>query len=460
MFSLKPKPTLQPFHTAMLTQALGFLMLVYIFGPGRFSKLEWLIVFGGMVTWLVIVYWSKLYRTVTSEAFGQMVARHVRHYAGYVLLLLLCYLFLPEQGLSKKRLILFAVGVPLAGFLFNLLLLQAVSWISYSKTHVRTTLVAGTGHMAKKVERQLYGRKVSGYRILGYVNCLQNEECLVGRENVVSNLRDIKQYLEEHPVDEIVIALPGKPLRKIRNIMDAADYYGIRVKYIPDYDELFGRNYQITRYGAISAVDARKYPIDGSIHSLVKLVFDKVFSIFTLVFLAPIFLVLGILIKLDSPGPIFYRPIRIGKSGKPILVYKFRSMRIESDGAGSLSTSKNDPRVTKIGRFMRKYSIDELPQFINVLLGNMSVVGPRPHRRFLDKQLQECVGRYMIRHYVKPGITGWAQVNGWRGPTDTDEQKRQRTLHDLWYLENWSIWLDIKIVLLTVFSKKAHKSAF
>jgi lipopolysaccharide/colanic/teichoic acid biosynthesis glycosyltransferase len=125
-----------------------------------------------------------------------------------------------------------------------------------------------------------------------------------------------------------------------------------------------------------------------------------------------------------------------------------------------LSTKENDPRVTRLGTVLRKYSLDEFPQFINVLLGDMSVVGPRPHRRFLDQQLQECVYRYMVRHYVKPGITGWAQVNGWRGPTDTEEQKSQRTLHDLWYLENWSLWLDVKIIYMTLFNRKTHMRAF
>jgi putative colanic acid biosynthesis UDP-glucose lipid carrier transferase len=125
-----------------------------------------------------------------------------------------------------------------------------------------------------------------------------------------------------------------------------------------------------------------------------------------------------------------------------------------------LSTQKDDPRITPLGKILRKYSLDELPQFINVLLGDMSVVGPRPHRSFLSQQFQDSVDKYMVRHYFKPGITGWAQVNGWRGPTDTEEQKAQRTHHDLWYVENWSLWLDIKIIYLTIFSRKAHTSAY
>jgi len=205
----------------------------------------------------------------------------------------------------------------------------------------------------------------------------------------------------------------------------------------------------------------RQLPVDGKISSIAKEGFDKIFSGLMIIFLFPLFCVLAIMIKLDSPGPVFYCPMRIGRSGKPFKCYKFRTMH-ENDTAagGTLSTTKNDPRITRLGRFLLKYSLDELPQFINVFLGNMSVVGPRPHRRFLNIQLQESEYKYMVRHYVKPGITGWAQVNGWRGPTDTQEQKRQRTLHDLWYIENWTMWLDLKILFLTIFSKKVHSGAF
>jgi exopolysaccharide biosynthesis polyprenyl glycosylphosphotransferase len=259
----------------------------------------------------------------------------------------------------------------------------------------------------------------------------------------------------------IFIALPGKPIQKIQNILSAADYYGIRVKYIPDYDDLFGTDYQITRFGQIDALSIHKSPMDSVYGSFVKNCFDKVFAAIVLVLITPLLLLLILLIKLESPGPFFYCPIRIGKGGKPFKLYKLRSMRENDESTvGKLSTAKDDPRVTRFGKILRKYSLDELPQFVNVLQGHMSVVGPRPHRRYLNQQLQGCVTRYMIRHYVKPGITGWAQVNGWRGPTDTEEQKRQRTLHDLWYIKHWSFLLDMKIIVLTIFGKKASQGAF
>jgi putative colanic acid biosynthesis UDP-glucose lipid carrier transferase len=194
---------------------------------------------------------------------------------------------------------------------------------------------------------------------------------------------------------------------------------------------------------------------------VIKTIFDKIFASVVIIVLAPLLLLIALWIKLDSKGPVFYCPVRIGRSGKAFKVYKFRSMWMNDNSTkGTLSTAKDDPRITRIGRILRKYSLDELPQFFNVILGNMSVVGPRPHRRFLDRHLQETVYQYMIRHYVKPGITGWAQVNGWRGPSETDEQKMQRTKHDLFYIEHWSFWFDLKIIFLTVFSSKARSSAY
>ena len=172
-----------------------------------------------------------------------------------------------------------------------------------------------------------------------------------------------------------------------------------------------------------------------------------------------LFLIIAILIYLDTRGPILYKPIRKGEGGKPFKCYKFRTMSVSDNPLnGTKSTIIDDPRITKIGKFLRKIDLDELPQFYNVLMGDMSVIGPRPHRVHLQNDFRKSVNNYMVRSYIKPGISGWAQVNGWRGPTDTEEQKNERVKHDLWYLENWSFWLDLKIVFLTIFGRHNHKA--
>jgi putative colanic acid biosynthesis UDP-glucose lipid carrier transferase len=372
---------------------------------------------------------------------------------------------MPDQNI----LLAMVIGFPFLGLSLSFLLVSFISQVkpgednngkSGSKERIKYTLVAGIGDVAESVERNFYHYHGSSAQIKGFIRC-KKEECRVKKDKVVGTLKNIQSYLKDNPVDEIVIALPVKPSKKVRNILAAADYHGIRVKYIPDYQSLFGKNYKTSRYGQIDVVNVRQLPLDETFSFFIKNSFDKIFATSVLVLLSPVFLLIALLIKLESPGPVFYTPTRIGKAGQPFQVIKFRSMHVNDLATGGvLSTQKDDPRITPLGRILRKYSLDELPQFINVLLGDMSVVGPRPHRSFLNQQFQESVDKYMVRHYFKPGITGWAQVNGWRGPTDTPEQKAQRTQHDLWYVENWSVWLDIKIIYLTIFSRKAHTSAF
>lgn len=202
-------------------------------------------------------------------------------------------------------------------------------------------------------------------------------------------------------------------------------------------------------------------PLDQMRNLLLKKGFDFLFSLMVIIILSPVFLLIALLIAIEVRGSFLYCPLRKGEQGKTFKCYKFRTMSTCDDPSnGTKSTVKNDPRITRIGKFLRKYDLDELPQFFNVLLGNMSVVGPRPHRIFLQDDFRKIVNDYMVRHYVKPGITGWAQVNGWRGPTQSIEQKKERVKHDLWYIENWSLWLDFKIVFLTVFGRKTRKNAF
>lgn len=445
----------------MLLLALTFLISLYFFRDARFSWVEWIVLSVFILTWLLVSYRKLRYYSTMNNEKSEHVSNHIKAYSAFVALVFLFYSFFPVPVSYDSGLIALIVGFPVLGIVMNFLLVKLSGGLSIVKKEPKYTLVAGVGNVAKRVENQMYSRKAAEYQIKGFINIKNNEECAVGKEKVVGDITNIQQYLKDNPVDEIVIAIPVERNKRIQDIISAADYHGVRVKYILDYQDVFGKNYKVTRFGNIDAVNVRQLPVDEKYSSFIKNTFDLLFSSVALILLSPIFLLLAIMIKLDSPGPVFYCPIRIGKGGKAFKVYKFRSMR-QNDSAsdGTLSTQQNDPRVTKLGRILRKYSIDELPQFINVFLGDMSVVGPRPHRRYLNQQLQESVYKYMVRHYIKPGITGWAQVNGWRGPTDTEEQRKQRTLHDLWYMENWSFWLDLKIIFLTIFSSKTRKSAF
>ena len=281
------------------------------------------------------------------------------------------------------------------------------------------------------------------------------------RFNVLGSLNDFQKIFNEAPFNEVIITIDLAQEKKIKALVNLAEYNGVRPAIVANYYSLFNRNFELKNLAGIPLVNIREVPLDFYIPRFWKRIFDLAFSSFALLITSPIFLFIAIAIKLDSKGPVFYRPIRIGKNGAQILIYKFRSMRHSSQPSDKTrSTSANDDRITLVGKFIRGYSLDELPQFINVFNGDMSVVGPRPHRLDLDRRFQQIAPGYMVRQYIKPGITGWAQVNGWRGPTETKYQYIARTLHDLWYIEHWNLALDIYIIFLTLFGKNTRKNAF
>jgi Undecaprenyl-phosphate glucose phosphotransferase len=435
-----------------------FLAAFYFYQDLSLSKRDLIGLSVLVMLWCLVEYIRKHFYYDFSRKDQRRISNHIKTYVSLIILECIVLLYIPVPVAIWRQVIALTLGIFTLDFLICFLVTDI---FSMDTTKPKYVLVAGTGNKAKKIEEEVLTSHHYGYQLKGFINCDNQEECMIENKKVLAGLNDINQYLQANTIDEIVIALPDNQIKTIQQILMVADYHGIRVKYVLDYHELFGNHYKITRFGQVDAVNIRQLPIDEKYAAFFKNCFDKVFAAVALVLLLPLFLVIAILIKMESPGSVFYSAIRIGKGGKPFKLYKFRSMSENDNSAdGICSTKFNDPRITPLGKILRKYSIDELPQFINVLLGNMSVVGPRPHRRFLNRQLQENVYHYMLRQYVKPGITGWAQVNGWRGPTDTEEQKRQRTLHDLWYIENWSFWLDIRIIFLTIFSQKVYRTAF
>jgi Undecaprenyl-phosphate glucose phosphotransferase len=458
MSGQKPKSEIPYLAVDILPLIIVFITVLYCYRDCSFSNRDWVALSVIIILWCLVEYLGKHRYSSLTPKWQKRFSSHLKVYVSLIILEFVVFLYLPVPVVLWKQVITLTFGVFALDFFINFLLIDRIGREALSPKHV---IVAGTGNKAKIIEDQVLTSHNPGYLLRGFISCNNQDACMIESKKVLGNLDSINMFLHANTVDEIVIALPDDEKKEIQRVLSVADYHGIRVKYVLDYHELFGNNYKITRFGQVDAVNIREMPCDGKYAIFFKNIFDKVFAAVALLFLLPVFLVIAIMIKLESRGPVFYCPVRIGKGGKPFKLFKFRSMRQNDDTAtGTQSTQLNDPRITRIGKILRKYSIDELPQFINVLFGSMSVVGPRPHRRFLNRQLQENVYHYMLRHYVKPGITGWAQINGWRGPTDTEEQRRQRTLHDLWYIENWKFGLDLKIIVLTIFSSKVRKSAY
>jgi putative colanic acid biosynthesis UDP-glucose lipid carrier transferase len=350
-------------------------------------------------------------------------------------------------------------------FIFSYLLLISTKYLlKYLKkrgSHLfSNTLLIGSNFGGKNLKNFTTTMTQSGYNIMGY---LEGQEVIPKNElglSVFGNIKDLPTVLNNYSIDEIFVSMSDLKDEKISDVVKIADDFGVRVKLIPENPLLKSKNYKPLAMGNLAVFKLRQSPLDNFSLTILKRLFDFLFAFFILISFAPIFLIIAIIIYIDNPGPIFYTPFRKGEANKTFKCYKFRTMSVCEDTMnGSKSTAVNDPRITRVGKVLRKIDLDELPQFFNVLIGEMSVIGPRPHRIHLQNDFRSSVKNYMVRSYVKPGITGWAQVNGWRGPTVTDEQKNERVHHDLWYIENWSFWLDIKIIFMTVFGEH-HKKAF
>ncbi len=357
-------------------------------------------------------------------------------------------------------------------FLLPILLFSILNIISFSilvdiKRRKKTSLsfskvlLIGSSHKWKNIQLLADSFRKKGIDLVGFLDTNDSHKSKLGDIDVLGQVDQLEQFLDQLQVDELFIVGGTLSEKEIKSIAKKADFKGKRVNIIPETPMFAGNILKPYSLDGLPLFQYRQTPLDEFSNYFLKRVFDIFFSLTVLILLLPLFLVISLIILADGKGSIFYTPLRKGEAGNVFRCFKFRTMRVCDDPiAGTKSTVKNDPRITFIGKFLRKYDMDELPQFLNVLRGDMSVVGPRPHRVNLDKDFRKIVNDYMVRHYVKPGITGWAQVNGWRGPTVTDEQKKKRVWHDLWYIENWNFVLDIKIIFLTVFSRKTRINAF
>jgi Undecaprenyl-phosphate glucose phosphotransferase len=414
---------------------------------------------------LIVLIWIVIVLGFTSQNyyFREGLYRHFRSqvldfmiFAGIVSTLVLVV-----DLKIYSRLVLFGT-IFLFFVLRNLGLMAIYKYLSVMRSrgrHVKRMLVVGGGRLGNELYQYLKKDPTLGYLIVGFLDDAP-EKSVVPEKAVLGKLADFERVVKDKNVEEVILAIPLTATDEINQTIAIAEFHGLRISMVPDYYRLMERPFETRKFGPLPLVSIREIALDNVLNKSVKRIFDVIFSGLALVFITPLLFVLAVLVKLESRGSVLYRPIRVGLGGKEFECLKFRSMLVDkSPDHATKSTVKNDPRITKLGAVLRKYSLDELPQFINVFKGDMSVVGPRPHRTFLNEDMQKKVKGYMMRHYIKPGITGWAQVNGWRGPTNTSEQKSERTKHDLWYMENWTFWLDIRIVVMTLFGK-SRKNAF
>ncbi|MEG1617185.1 MAG: undecaprenyl-phosphate glucose phosphotransferase [Bacteroidales bacterium] len=310
----------------------------------------------------------------------------------------------------------------------------------------KNVALVGSGKNIEDLYTELTAQDAYGYRVLGYFDKSWKRGTRL--KPYLGDLDSMLSYMHVNQVDELYCGLMANENPRIAQLMNYCENNMIRFYIVPCFDTEISRTMKLELLGTVPVMIPRKEPLNDLLARFIKRSFDILFALMVLL-IAPLwYLPIAVAVKLSSPGPVLFKQLRTGRGGKDFWCYKFRSMHV-NDAADTLQATKDDPRKTVIGDFLRRTNLDELPQFINILKGEMSVVGPRPHMLKHTHDYSRLIDKYMVRHYVKPGLTGWAQVNGYRGETREEWQMEKRVEYDLWYLENWSFWLDMKIIAQT-----------
>ena len=376
-------------------------------------------------------------------------------------ILLLCgYATRSLQFFDKGVVILWAVVTPFAQAAAVYVGQEVLRWHIARPGARRSAVIVGAGPVGVKVGQALTSGHDAGVDVLGYFDDRTDDRLSAeGLARRLGGLSDVAKYVSDHGVREVYITLPLGSQPRILELLESAQGTTASLYFVPDVFGISIIQGHLQDVNGVPVVSILETPFTGT-NALIKRISDIVIASLILVLISPLLLAIAIGVKLSSPGPVIFKQRRNGLDGEEIVIYKFRSMTTQDDGPVVKQATKDDPRTTKFGAFLRHTSLDELPQFINVLQGRMSVVGPRPHAVAHNQIYRELIKAYMVRHKVKPGITGWAQVNGFRGETETVEKMRGRVEYDLEYLRNWSLALDLQIIArtarLVLFDRNAH----
>ncbi|MFZ2858705.1 undecaprenyl-phosphate glucose phosphotransferase [Acidovorax sp.] len=398
---------------------------------------------------LVLLVCSRsIYRSWRVNELGVMLRSVISGWL-WAVGLVLGWLFVTKSSsdLSRVWFVGWVVGTLVVLCLQRLAVYGGLHWLRSRGYNFKTVVLVGVGPTSEHVQQALAQSAWSGLRVLATLPPEALAPFLAAQQG-------------KQPVDEVWLCLPVGDKEGIFATLDALRHSTANIRLVPDMFALKLINHGVSEVLGIPMLDLSASPITGKVR-LMKAVQDRLLGALILLLISPLMLAIALAIKLTSRGPVLYQQLRHGWNGEEIWVYKFRSMVVHQETDFQVTQARrNDARITPLGAFLRRTSLDELPQFINVLQGRMSIVGPRPHAVAHNEHYKELVPGYMLRHKVKPGITGWAQVNGFRGETDTLDKMEKRVEYDLHYIENVSLWLDLKIIVATVFKGFVHKNAY
>ncbi|MCI6522619.1 MAG: undecaprenyl-phosphate glucose phosphotransferase [Parabacteroides sp.] len=375
------------------------------------------------------------------------------------LLFATCLIFLNVGDLMATFLLVYYVVALVLFALWRVLVRMSLKLYRRKGYNFKRIVIVGAGKNGMELYQVMKDDLSYGFNVLGFFD--DNIALKDALPNYLGNTEEVENYVLKHDIDEVYCTLPGTNDSKIARLLNFAEKHMIRFYIVPEFYRNVKKSMVMEVIESIPLLTIRREPLQSMYNRFLKRAFDLLFSTMVLVTIYPIlYVVLGVLIKLSSPGPILFKQKRTGLYGRDFECFKFRTMRVNAD-ADTMQAVKDDPRKTRIGNFLRKSNLDEFPQFVNVFLGDMSVVGPRPHMLKHTEQYSALIDKYMVRHLVKPGVTGWAQVTGYRGETKTLEQMEGRVKRDVWYIENWTFFLDLKIIIVTVLNMfKGEKNAY
>ena len=398
--------------------------------------------------WLFAAFSSSLYIENASPNGDKFAKKTIKTFIIFNVFMLL-FMFVYHYPYS--RLFMFASFATFLGYLIvsRLILVGASFYMEKVSRVTKRIAILGYNEIAKTLVQRFTSQR-KNIQVAGYFEDETNVHEL-STYPIIGNINECVEYAKKNDIQEIYSTISPETNSSIYEMAQVAEKSFIRFKFVPDFRLYVNRVTHMEYLLEIPILSLRPEPLEDIGNAIKKRVFDIIFSLLVLIFLLSWLLpIIAILIKLSSKGPIFFAQVRSGKNNQHFNCYKFRTLRL-NDEANLKQVTKNDSRITRVGKFLRKSNLDELPQFFNVLIGDMSVVGPRPHMLKHTSSFSKILSEYMIRHFVKPGVTGWAQVNGFRGEIRDDSQLRSRIEYDIWYMENWSLWLDTKVIWLTIY---------
>jgi Undecaprenyl-phosphate glucose phosphotransferase len=443
----------------MLSYFVKFYILNDGPGPGVLSAEAYVALLPFIVPGFVLLYYRcGVYtpkRTVRRrfEIYGIIQANTI----GLAAMIIILYMVVKEINYSRSVIMLFYVVNIFLTSCLRIVLRKSLQTMRSKGYNLKHILLVGYSRAAEEYIDRLMDNPQWGYVVCGVLDDHIPAGTLYKGVKVLGSLGNLEIILPENKLDEIAITLSLKDYDNLEHIVNICEKSGVHIKFIPDYNSLIPTKPYTEDLMGLPVINIRHVPLTNTGNIMVKRAMDVVGSLFGIIITSPVMLICAAAVKLSSPGPIIFRQERVGLHNKPFYMYKFRSMEIQSPNKEKRAwTVKDDPRVTAVGKVLRRTSLDELPQLFNILKGDMSLVGPRPERPQFVEKFKEEIPRYMVKHQVRPGLTGWAQVNGLRGDTSI----LKRVEYDIFYIENWTIGFDIKIIFLTFFTGFINKNAY